>query len=138
MTTIVCDRNQMSADSRAAGDECFCNVRKIFRIADSIYGFAGDYPSIEAIENYLMNGAGAREPDMEEIFGLSINKGGIYFYDQNMCPTKIKDDFAAIGSGEMSALTSMHLGASTHEAVQTAKKVDKNTGGPIDTLYLFK
>lgn len=73
---------------------------------------------------------------MCNVWGLILNKAGIWVYDAHPEPYKVKDKFAAIGSGAQAALAAMYLEQSPKNAVRIAAKVDPLTGGRINEKVL--
>ena len=140
MTTIVCDRYQMSSDSIASSDEGVVYISKIFRIRGGILGYAGSVPECTEFVNWFRSNKSKikskLEPDMSEVQALYLTKSGIYCYDFSTIPYKIKGKFTAIGTGSASALGAMHMGATTQQAVKISAKVNSGIGGPVVTKKL--
>lgn len=138
MTTIAAcfSKRQIAADSMCSGEAEHYLVEKLRAGKTSIFGAAGDWDQIlkfyQAIEK-------SGELDSEcDIDVLELRDDGIYVYSSCIIPSKIKNDFYAVGSGAAYAIAAMYLGKSPAEAVAIAALYDPGTGGPIDVMELPK
>lgn len=136
MTTIACDRYQMSADSRLADDSTIASVNKLFRHDGSIFGVSGNsFADCERFKKWIKKGGTA--PRMSQVVAMQLNESGIWIYEYSFEPYRIQDPFCATGSGAQGALVAMYCGCDTKQAVKMAAKVDKATGGRVRTLALY-
>ena len=62
----------------------------------------------------------------------------VYLVDGEVAPTKVFDEYVAIGSGGAYALGAMDSGASALEAMDIAIGRDINSSGPVRTKQLAK
>ena len=67
---------------------------------------------------------------------MELRSDGIYIYDGISTPTKILNDFWAVGSGAPFAIAAMELGLSPLKAVEIACKYDVGSRGPIEHYKL--
>lgn len=137
MTTIVCSRTEMACDSLCTDATTKCTVDKIYRVGDSLIGVAGAYGSCNSFIEWLKAGSPRDAvPEMDDVAALVLSPSGIYMYDGNVAPFRLKGKFAAIGSGAQAALALMHTGASPAMAVKMAIKVDPFSGGHVSVVKL--
>lgn len=133
MTTIVCSRSEMAADSMASDGDTKAEITKIRAVRGGYVGIAGDV----ALANHFMEWlkAGAKEDpgfDLKKVGALYLTKDGkILCYDGYYVPYEVHGDFAAIGGGAQAALAAMHMGATPKRAVEIAALVHPGTGGKI-------
>lgn len=143
MTTIVCDRYQMSGDSRLTGDDCTrATVRKVFRVRGvGVVGVAGTYDECMAVVAGLKSIQHRAPTDAiywsrsYDVSLLILAASGIWCAEGRR-PYRVNDKFCAIGSGAQAALAAMHCGKTTAEAVRIAARIDPGTGGRAITLKL--
>lgn len=130
-------------------------VTKLIEGSDSIIGIAGTIALLYPIEEYVMthpigkvtsyHRIGEYLKEMGKYFSESYNikslppinyliahSSGLY-YVLNGYPIPV-NTYYCIGSGSNYARTAMTLGYTTHEAVETAKKLDTHTGGDVITI----
>lgn len=143
MTTIAFKDGILAADSRAMCNNWISHesAEKIFQETHPVHGkmlfaISGDYvegrhavAAIFAKEKYI--------PQHNEtsftILGVNA-QGQLRVWCVGETHTEgelITAPFYAIGSGRVPAMAAMHAGATAHEAVEVAKKLDPNTGGPV-------
>lgn len=137
MTTIVCNREEMAADSLLSGASRAMTT-KIHRTKHGIIGAAGHWAECNAFIQWFAKGdENAKPPNMDEVSVLLLtNSGKILCYDGYHIPYELKDKYAAIGSGEYAAMAAMYCGKTPKEAVKIASLVDSLTGGPIKSLKI--
>lgn len=146
MTTIACNRKEMAADSLFTFDDAGVGAfptRKLYRIADSIFGEAGEDNSSSRMIRWLVNG---RREDERPHFDkneknacilIELSPEGIHVWDHELFPYPVREDTFAIGSGRKVALYCMRvLNMSPEQAVKEACKVDHGTREPIDVERL--
>ena len=138
MTTIACDGKSMSADSReTAGDTIISDsVDKLFELPNgTIVGCAGEVSDIFKFKEWLEADDGTKPPNFKKMSALLLHADGRLqlFEDGMLMPEKAP---TAIGTGFLSALTALDMGATTKKAVQMAMKRDVFSGGRVKTLTL--
>lgn len=117
-------------------------VCKIQRLDDgSLLGGAGDLPRAYEIVNWCIKGRkpGKLAAPIGDTYAriLFIDPDGTaLIYANNEFPIRILRSYAAIGSGQDYAITSMHLGKTSAEAVAIASELCSSVGMGIDTLEL--
>lgn len=138
MTTVAAcfSKRQIAADSMCSGDSDHYLVEKLRIGKASVFGAAGDWEQILKFYQAVEKGG---ELDSEcDIDVLELRDDGIYVYSSCIIPSKIKNDFYAVGSGSAYAIAAMHLGKTPAEAVAIAAIYDPATRGPIDIVDLPK
>ena len=144
MTTIVCNREVMAADSRASDDAIKFPVTKIHRVGALLVGFAGDLAMCTQLisvlkrtePSNLMKAFRLMDLGDKNVCLLILAPTGIWVYEGEGDPYQVKHKFMAIGSGAQAALAAMQCGCSPQEAVRVAKSVDPGTGGRIRSMRL--
>jgi len=136
MTTIAVrfSTMEMAADSLISGDGFSYNAQKFRKLRSSVIGAAGDWHHVLQFFDRLKK----KKPlDNDcDICAIELRRDGIYVYESTIIPTKIQQDFYAIGTGAGYAIASMHYGKSPLEAVELASLYDPNTKGPIEVVKL--
>lgn len=128
MSTIVCSRKAMAADSMVTDGHTSIYALKIWRVEDGLLGVAGQYDQCILFKNWLQ-GRCSDAPDMEDVDALYCDGKDIICWSGSIVPMFVQDKFTAIGSGATAALGALHMGASLKDAIRVAKKVDLFTGG---------
>ena len=107
-----------------------------FDIEPFIVGFAGAASEIvDIIDFYTRPELYEKMPRTKGLSGLVLTQSGkIFQFDSPSKWLAVEGNFAAIGSGMMTALGALHHGATPKEAVQAAMKVDPFTGMGTKTL----
>lgn len=139
MTTIAADRGMLAGDQKCTDDDKSFRTRKIRKVGEALVGAAGTGPAIGKFFRWLESGKQEEPPKFakdDELAALVVTPDGLFVYDTSCTPEEILDDFYAVGSGAQAALAAMHLGCQPDQAVAIACKVDNNTGGQVDLLYL--
>lgn len=125
----------MACDSLVTGDYP-SQSNKIFRRADCLIGYAGDWlAGYHLVDSYLSN----REPirgDNDDVDILILRKTGIYCLDPQFREVRVTGKYYAIGSGSQAAMVAMNMGADAVGAIREAIKVDQWTGGRVRSLRL--
>lgn len=138
MTTIAAcfSKREIAADSMVTLEGACYSVNKLRKGVMSVYGAAGEWDAclkfLQAIES------GKLEELEIDVTLLELRKDGLWVYESCLLPSKIKDDFYAIGSGAPYAIAAMRLGCTPSEAVAIACEFDPASRLPVDTLYLNK
>lgn len=134
MTTVAVKDGVMACDSLVTGGFP-CSADKIFKRADLLIGFAGDWlAASHMVDCYLKNREPIRADDDVDI--LILRKSGIYLLDAYFREVRVREKWYSIGSGSQAAMTAMNMGASAVEAVRQAIKVDNDSGGRVRSLKL--
>lgn len=147
MTTIVYKDGVMASDSLAysGGPINIGHKKKVFRIQSGEYegalvGVTTSQPGLsEAIVQYLHDDE-TEVPDFKDSsysFFLVMPNGEVFYAnDSMMLSGPLKADHFSIGTGEMYAAAAMELGHSAEEAVEVAIKLDRHSGGPVQSQTL--
>jgi hypothetical protein len=143
MTTIAMNRRCMAADRKVCDGGTFYYTKKIFVIEKSIIGLCGDVGRTNKFLAWMKLGQpkdtgtvlDGEDPNFQ---ALVLNRNGMFLYADIAEPDEILDTFYATGTGSGAALAVMHrpIGYSPSRAVSQAAKVDPNTGGKIDVLWV--
>lgn len=139
MTVIVCNRKEMSCDSRSSYEngEFYTCDDKIERIGAALIGCAGSIDAIfKFLEWYRTKGERPSFDGEDRVEVVELDKDGIWSYSNSTYRMKVCDPFFAIGSGSMAARAAMLCGKSPKEAIAIAIRCDKNSGGPVRTFSL--
>lgn len=161
MTTVVCNKEEMSSDSRASDGSHHFPVDKIFRVGNWIVGGCGSAGDMVHLIEHLQSLAEAnldplvalralaeeevdkRTVDTGDTGLLLLGKEGIYVYDGYGVAYKAHVPMFAVGSGANYVFgayeAAKHLGEELSPAdyVKVAIKTDINSGGPVKTLKLL-
>jgi len=121
----------MACDSQASDDCTRSSVVKTWTIKGTIVGVAGDYALAHAFVHWMKKGSEGKPPPLEDVSVLWLKPDGLWLFDSSASPYKLRDKFAAIGSGAQAALGAMHAGTTPRQAVAIAKRIDPNTGGRV-------
>jgi 20S proteasome alpha/beta subunit len=143
VTTIVCNRQGMAADTRVTSCGPICHEDKIIRVGTSIFGMAGHASLTLVLLEWLRT---ARNRDRlykqitpeyrDEVCIIELNPGGIILWDGWGAGRRLNDSEYAIGSGSMTALGLLRKGASLRDSVAGAIGLDECSGAPIQVLEL--
>ncbi len=140
MTTIAAKFStlEIAADTIISGDDSFYRVSKLRFGPNSIYGACGDWNKcLKALS--LVEKKSPKPSDWEadlEVTILQLRKDGLWIYESSIIPTKLKNDYWAVGTGANFAITAMRLGKSPAEAVAIASEFDPYTRTPIESYKL--
>ena len=161
MTTVVCNREEMSSDSRASDGSHHFPVDKIFRVGDWIIGGCGFAGDMTHLAEHLQDLATANINPLHALRALAeenedkktvityetgmvlLSAEGIYVYDGHGVAYKAHVPMFAVGSGanyvfgayEASKMLNIEL--SPADFVKIAIKTDINSGAPVKTLKLL-
>jgi ATP-dependent protease HslVU (ClpYQ) peptidase subunit len=147
MTTIAYRDGVMAADTRVTYGSRAHRCTKLYRKSvgtgrskhDVIIATAGEAsPSLLFVDWY---GSDRPIPDMLRSQGgdftcLILTPDGLFEADVYCRPTRILEEFYAIGSGARGALAAMVCGKNAIEAVAVAAVHDIYTGGDIEWMSL--
>lgn len=137
MTTIAArfSTREFAADSMISDDSSFFLGQKLRVGNGCIYGAAGDWEKILKAYQLIESNATDWESDLDvEI--LQLRQDGLYVYESCIIPTKLKNDFWAIGTGAQWFMGAIHGGASFIQAMEIACANDTSSRGPIDYMVL--
>ena len=143
MTTIVCNREGMAADTRVTSEGSICHEDKLFRLGLSIFGTAG-HASVGLVLLEWLRTARNRDrlykqipdPWRDDVLLVELNPGGIILWDGWGVGRRLNDKEYAIGSGGMPALALLRAGASLRDSVAGAIGLDECSGPPIQVEFL--
>lgn len=138
MTTIAgcSDAGILASDSRVSDGDMAWSETKIQRHHGSLYGAAGDSADCEKFFEYAARGCKGRRPKVNEDFAaLALTPKGLFLYDCNLHPMRMKKPFA-IGSGGKCARTAFLCGKGVREAVELACMVDAGSSLPVEVFRL--
>lgn len=137
MTTVAAkvSTGEIAADTMVSDDETFYSSSKLRIGKNSIYGACGTWKHILTAFNLIETNNPEWDSDMD-VEVLELRTDGIYIYDGISIPTKLLNDFWAVGTGAPFALAAMHLGLSPREAVALACKYDVGSNEPIESYKL--
>lgn len=137
MTIICTDGRVMAGDTQIDDDGSKGVAPKIFKTKKAIIGIAGDYKhALRFVKWY--NDRRRRKPGPDDNFEAIVytSKHGLSYWDSDLEPQPIHDEYYAIGSGREAALGAMAVGASPEEAAEAACKVNTYCGGKVDVVLL--
>lgn len=136
MTTVAAcfSKREIAADSMVTLEGVHYSVTKLRKGANSVFGATGNWDAclkfLQAIEKNTFDESEA------EVTVLELRKDGLWVYEGCIIPSKIKNDYYAIGTGAQYAIAAMRLGCTPTEAVAIACEFDPSSRGPVDTLSL--
>ncbi len=143
MTVVIWDGKTLASDRRITSGHTISTSIKIYRVQEGIIGFAGNVSSIHEFLDWFQNDRHAitfpeklksEETGVQAIF-IDKNKK-IWQFDYSPSPFQITQKYAAIGSGDESALVAMECGKSAEQAVKVVCKFNSSCGGGVDMLRL--
>lgn len=135
MTTIAVrfSTREIAADSMVSSDDSYFFAEKLRRTKHGIMGACGDWDKIMKMYKALED---EKEIDDIDVTAIELRPDGIWMYEGTHIPTKIKQDFYAIGTGAGYAMGALHCGKSVIEACEIACLYDTSSRGPIDHMIL--
>ena len=138
MTTIIADAKAgiMVSDSNTSDGEIKWPTRKIERIGDSLFGFAGEAVEIQKMLRWLNGGRKGKKPKTKECSGLELSAEGVFLWDDAPISYSPDRHYHAVGSGAMAALAAMQCGKTAQESVDIACQIDAHSEGPIQVVRL--
>lgn len=137
MTTIAArfSTKEIAADSMVSDESSFFLAEKLRVGKNSIYGAAGDWEKILKAYQLIESDSTDWDSDLDvEI--LQLRHDGIFVYESTIIPTKIKNDFWAIGTGAQWFMGAILGGATFMQAMEIACTNDSSSRGPIDYMVL--
>lgn len=146
MTTIVVDQEMMyiAADRMATSNDgdVACEYPKIRRTPHGLIACAGNEGPSTIFEEWFEYGAWDEPlPTMEQIedydsfTAIMLLDDGIWVADKFMRPYKIHSRWYAAGTGGPFAWAVLVAGCGIHKAMETAIKMDNNSGYGFDVEY---
>lgn len=141
MTTIATDGKTMSSDSLETANDTITgsSVQKMWKLSDGrIVGVAGDVAQIHRFLDWLDLDDEDRKPSrFKGMSALMLHPdGSVTMFEGDAGVFMPQEIPAAIGTGYISALTALDMGADTAKAIQMAIKRDVMSGGKVQTLRL--
>lgn len=143
MSVIAWDGHTLAADKRACLGTLIRTTTKIFRIGDSLAGYAGSADQGEEMLAWLRNGAeidrfpaSQRDEDGWASVIVVSPGGKILKYERTPHPLQFEDLHFALGCGRDFALAAMYLGCDARRAVEVTCALDNGCGNGVDTLTL--
>lgn len=135
MTTIVWDGKTLAADRRLAGYMTTC---KIFPVSGGYLAGAGTMDQLVEVAAYLQSGEDRpRLPDDQESEFIVVRGHEAFWLTwPYLREVRIREPFAALGSGAEYAIGALAMGADAKAAVEVAAQFDNHTGGGVDTVTL--
>jgi len=147
MTTIVCNKTEMACDlqmtiSGSLKMKCKTKIFKIapnelhFPIESFLIGFCGSVGDmIDVVDYYERPELYKGIPRVRNLSGLVLTESGsIFHFDSPGKWMAIDSIYASMGSGSLTAMGALAMGATPKQAVQAAMKVDPFTGMGTKTL----
>ena len=133
MTTVVWVGKTLAADRRMAGYMATC---KIFPIEGGHLAGAGTMDQLIEVAAWLQAGDDKPKlPDEAESESLVVRGGEAFWLTwPYLREVKVREPFAALGSGADFALGAMAMGADARAAVRVASQFDPHTGGGGDAV----
>ena len=144
MTTVICTLKEMAADKRVSwGENPSFDTLKIFKINNSIYGYAGDVSAslrfIKWVEQDFKEAPIFDKDDDKDDFNiLELTSTGIYLWDKQLSRMPIKNKHYAIGTGSLLAIYLLDQGLSPREIIKIISKYDGFTSSEADVITLRK
>jgi 20S proteasome alpha/beta subunit len=142
MTTVVYRDGVLAADRRSsfASTVATDSMKKVFRTPDKcLGGFAGSVKFFLPYKEWARGDRQEPAPKGDYVGILVHPDGSIVEYERgNPIVIERRAPFVAWGSGSTAALGALHAGADARTAVLIAQKVDKGSGGGVDTIKLSK
>lgn len=148
MTTIVCNKYEMACDLQFTlnGVHKTKGKTKIYKVDPHelhfdvepfIVGFCGlGSEIVDVVDFYMRPELYERMPRTKALSGLVLTESGkIFQFDTPSKWLAVEGHYASMGSGSLTALGAMHMGATPREAVQAAMKVDPFTGMGTKVLH---
>ena len=126
----------MVSDSKATDGVVKWPCKKIERIGDSLFGFAGEVTDIEKMTRWFRGGQKGKRPRTKDFVGLELTAEGVFIWDDAPCSYRPDREFHAIGSGQMAALGALLAGKSAVEAVEIAVQIDHCSEPPVQVVRL--
>ena len=135
MTTIICNRDKIVGDSLVTSAYGVSTTTKLFKLrVGGVVGISGTLVEGLVFVEWLKGDMQKTPPKMNEVEGILLRNGIIYHFDGHAFPMRVLDKVMAVGSGAQFALGAYYAGASLHEAVKIACKLDTCSGGRIKEL----
>lgn len=132
MTTIIADARLglMVSDSRVCDGDRVWLVPKVFRIDETLYGFAGVVSESIAFMAWLDGGP---KPKFNSSSCLMLNASGLFIYENSLTPQKVRRGIEAIGTGAKAAMCAYEaLGyGDPAKAVRIVCKHDSSSCAPV-------
>jgi len=133
VTTVAWDGKTLAADRRMAGYMTTC---KIFPIPGGYVAGAGTMDQLVEVAAWLQEGGDKpRLPDDPESEFIVVRGSEAFWLSwPYLREVRIREPFAALGSGSEYALGALAMGADARTAVAVAAQFDPHTGGGVDAV----
>lgn len=135
MTTVVWDGRTLAADRRMAGHMSTC---KIFPIDGGYLAGAGLMDHLVEVAAWLQEGGDKprlpEDSEPESEFLVVRGREAFWLSWPYLREVRIREPFAALGSGSEYALGALAMGADARAAVEVAAQFDPHTGGGVDAV----
>lgn len=135
MTTIIATKEGVWGDTK-----CGCNVnfktQKIFRIGSSVVGGCGGLANIYRFVEYMKTGEKPEWDDESGFEAIEVKADGMWCWDKELVPLKIREKYYAVGSGAQYAIGAMDAGATPKAAMLIVSKRDDSTNAQIEFLSI--
>lgn len=141
MTTIAVRDGLMCSDTQSTGGGYKALIDKMFRLPDGgIVGIAGGLREALAATQWMIEGEEGDPPDSDGSYTLLILRpnGSIWCADSGFPALRLRNKFAAIGSGCPMAMAAMEMGATAAQAVKIASKYDECTNSRVKSMALTR
>lgn len=143
MTTIVCNRESIAADTLMCDESVKTYGTKIIETPHAFIGIAGYMADFHRFAKWFNDPRRFEMPekdwpDVGESCFLILYKNGSIALFEGCHYVPVEMDYYAIGSGAQSGMTAMRLGCTPEEAVKVACEVDPYTGGDVVVRCLEK
>ena len=142
MTTVIADYRLgvIVADSNISDGDRTWSGRKVFRVRDSLIGYAGYVEDSIAFLAWFKRGCPEDDkPKLTRFDALVLNEHGLFKYYQDLVlPLPVEGGRDAIGSGAKAAMSAYEALAwkDPKRAVQIVCRHDSNSRAPVRIYHL--
>jgi ATP-dependent protease HslVU (ClpYQ) peptidase subunit len=99
MTTVAANLSMMVCDSQVSDGDQKWEESKVHEHKGTLYGLAGDAVDGAKFMDWVRSGRKGRKPKLDDEFAaLSLNKRGLFWYDNKLYPRREKAPYS-IGTG---------------------------------------
>ena len=132
MTTIVCNREIMAADSRrTSGSFAYLSTPKITRVGNDLVGTCGSAADGEKFIEWYRDQT-KKKPKLKDFQAIVLTgEGAIFEVWEDLTFLEVIEPFFAVGSGREFAMGAMAMKDNPRKAIEIACKYDKNSGLPV-------
>lgn len=143
MTTVVFKDGVFAADSLlTCGGYVEGYSKKVLKCGKVYLGWSGSFQAVQMFQRFLrgeeFDKAFLEKPD-NTFSAITVDPvtRKVVAYTDGIVPEVYRAPFYCIGSGSLVARGALLMGATPHEAVKAASKVDIYTGGRIQVVQLW-